>query len=196
MYLTINHSSSFQTLLLLAIIIKMSAKITPIEFDFEFDFEYLFYDVDIESPMHSTSERPRFMSPKPTSPKPLKPLAVRQTSPLPSELGTSELGKRDFIIAFGDDAEEQRYGQKIEGDFFATNVGHGVFSPIKAEQKPPASGLTAEVLQAATDSVIQDFRADFAGILRRERDSESKYDVNELLEWCEYYCKNRNLFNV
>lgn len=168
---------------------KMSAKVMPIEFDFEEQFRSISITT---SPMHFTTERPRFMSPKPSSPKRkpiLKPSAVRPASSLPLE---SVLGKRDFIIAFGDDAEEQRYGQKIEGDFFATNVGHGVFSPV--EQKPPA--LTAEVLQAATDSVIQDFRADFAGILRRERDTESKYDVDELLEWCEYYRKNRNLFNV
>jgi hypothetical protein len=112
------------------------------------------------------------MSPKPSSPKNiLRPLA------------TSVLGKRDYIIAFGDDAEEERYGQKIESNFFATNIGHGAFSPV-------------EKLQAATDSVIQDFRAEFTGIQRRERDSESKYDVDEILEWCEYYCKNRNLFNV
>jgi hypothetical protein len=163
----------------------MSAKIMPL--DFEFDFEDLFYTIDINSPMHNKKERPAFMSPKPTSPKRLKPSAVRPTSPL-----ESVLGKRDFIIAFGDDAEEQRYGQKIEGDFFATNVGHGVFSPITAEKK----GFTAEELQAATDSVILDFRAEFTSVQRRERDSESKYDVDELLEWCEYYRNNRNLFNV
>ena len=171
----------------------MSAKVMPL------DFEEQFSSISITSPMHFTDERPEFMSPKPSSPKRkpvLKPLAVRPTSPL-----ESVLGKRDFIVAFGDDAQEQRYGQKIEGNFFATNTGHGVFSPI--EKKPPApataapaSGLTAEVMQAAVDSVIQDFRADFAGILRRERDSESKYDVDELLAWCEYYKNNRNLFNV
>jgi len=168
----------------------------PIEFDFEEQFRSISITT---SPMHFTTERPRFMSPKPSSPKRLKPSAVRSTSPLPSELG-----KRDFIIAFGDDAEEQRYGQKIESDFFATNVGHGVFSPT--EQKPPAtattpaSGLTAEQMHAAVDSVIQDFRqdfrADFVGVQRRERDSESKYDIDEIIEWCEYYRNNRNLFNV
>ena len=135
------------------------------------DFEEQFSSISI--PMHSTNERPAFMSPKPTSPK---------RSPLPSALG-----KRDFIIAFGDDAEEQRYGQKIDGDFFATNVGHGVFS-AKSEQKP--------LVQAATDSVIEDFRAEFFGVQRRERDSESKYDIDEIIEWCDYYRNNRNLFNV
>jgi hypothetical protein len=173
----------------------MSTKIMPIDFE-----EQLRSIAITTSPMHFTDERPEFMSPKPTSPK-RKPVAVRpaSSSPLPSALG-----KRDFIIAFGDDAEEQRYGQKIEGDFFATNVGHGVFSPV--EQKPsapapasattPASGLTAEQMHAAADSVIQDFRADLSGLLRRERDSESKYDVDEILAWCEYYKNNRNLFNV
>ena len=134
------------------------------------DFESEFRPINVSSPIHNT--RPRFMSPKP----------IRSTSPLPSVLG-----KRDFIIAFGDDAEEQRYGQKIDGDFFATNVGHGVFS-AKSEQKPLA--------QAATDSVILDFRTEFAGFQRRERDSESKYDIDEIIEWCEYYRNNRNLFNV
>ena len=150
------------------------------------DYQQQFCSISITtSPMHSTSEpiRKRFMSPKPSSTrKPiLRPLA---TSPLPSVLG-----KRDYIVAFGDDADEQRYGQKIEDDFFVCNVGQGVFSPIAAEKK----GFTAEELQAATDSVIQDFRAEFAS---RERDSESKYDVDEILEWCEYYRNNRNLFNV
>jgi len=31
---------------------------------------------------------------------------------------------------------------------------------------------------------------------RRERDSESKYDPEEILQWCQYYLANRNLFNV
>ena len=150
------------------------------------DFETGFRPIEVFSPIHSI--RPRCMSPNHKKPI-LRPLAVRPTSPL-----ESVLGKRDYIIAFEDDAEEQRYGQKIEGNYFVTNTGHGVFSPI--EKKQPNAGLTAEVLQAATDSVIQDFRAEFASIQRRERDSESKYEVDELIAWCEYYRNNRNLFNV
>jgi len=156
----------------------MSLKITPLE------FEDQVYTIDINSPMHSRNKRSKFISPKPV----LKPLAVRPTSPL-----TSALGKRDFIIAFDDDAEEQRYGQKIESNFFATNTGHGVFSPIKAEEEPV---IAVQKMQAAADSVIQDFRADLSGFLRRQRDSESKYDIEELFTWCEFYRNNRNLFNV
>ena len=172
----------------------MSALIMPIEFE---EFEEKFYEIDIaSSPIHFADERPEFMSPNPISPKRkpiLRTLAVRPTSPL-----DSTLGKRDFIIAFGDDAEEQRYGQKIDCNFFATNVGHGVFS-LQAEEKPAAAtatGFTEERLQEVTDSVIQEFRTDFGNILRRQRDTESKYDVDELVEWCEYYINNRNLFNV
>jgi hypothetical protein len=168
----------------------MSALIMPIEFEEFEEFEEKFYEIDIaSSPIHFADERPEFMSPNPISPKRkpiLRTLDVRPTSPL-----DSTLGKRDFIIAFGDDAEEQRYGKKIDCNFFATNVGHGVFSP-QAEEKP----VTVQQMQEVTDSVIQEFRTDFGNILRRHRDTESKYDVDELVEWCEYYINNRNLFNV
>jgi CRISPR/Cas system-associated endoribonuclease Cas2 len=165
----------------------MSANITPIEFEEEF------YAIDIaNSPMHFADEiRPEFMSPKPISPKRKRPLAVRQNSSL-----DSTLGKRDFIIAFGDDAEEQRYGQKIQDSFFKTNIGHGVFTNTKSEEKPIIAEQKPITIQEITDSVIQEFRTDFNGILRRERDTESKYDMEELLEWVDYYRKNRNLFNV
>lgn len=83
--------------------------------------------------------------------------------------------KRTFSQAFEDDEEEEHYGQKIGTEFFATNIGHSV-------------------VQSVTDSVIEDFLGN--EMLRRDRDCEEKYDVDELLEWCDFYRNNRNLFNV
>jgi hypothetical protein len=80
--------------------------------------------------------------------------------------------KRTFSQAFEEDEEEEHYGQKIGDKFFETNIGHGV----------------------AVDSVIEDFLGN--EMLRRERDCEEKYDVEEILEWCDFYRNNRNLFNV
>lgn len=114
--------------------------------------------------------RPDFMTPKPTSPK---------------HRHSVSGSKRTFSQAFDEDEEEEHYGQKIGTEFFATNIGHGV---VQAGHN---------VVQGVTDSVIEDFRMDFGNeMLRRERDCEDKYDVDELLEWCDFYRNNRNLFNV
>jgi hypothetical protein len=84
--------------------------------------------------------------------------------------------KRTFSEAFDDDEEEEHYGQKIGTEFFATNIGHSV-------------------VQSGHDSgVIEDFLGN--EMPRRERDCEEKYDIDELLEWCDFYRNNRNLFNV
>ena len=93
--------------------------------------------------------------------------------PRPTQ-SSSVLKKRTFSQAFEDDKEEEHYGQKIDEKFFETNIGHSVS-------------------QAAT---FADFRLHFGNVLRRERDCEGKYDVDEIIEWCDFYSKNRNLFNV
>ena len=94
--------------------------------------------------------------------------------PRPTQ-SSSVLKKRTFSQAFEHDKEEEHYGQQIGEKFFESNIGHSVS-------------------QAATFAV---FRTDFVNIMqRRERDCEGKYDVEEIIEWCDFYSKNRNLFNV
>jgi hypothetical protein len=116
----------------------------------------------------SNLRRPVTVRPYFMTPKPIS----------PSRKHSMSGSKRTFSLAFEDDKEEEHYGQKIDDKFFETNIGHSVS-------------------QEAADSVIADFRSDFANVLlRRERDCESKYDVDELIEWCDFYSKNRNLFNV
>jgi hypothetical protein len=127
------------------------------------------------------SERPDFMTPKPRSPK--------KKTPAPRPEIESILGKRKYKDAFEEATfDDERYDQHIAIDFFETNTGHNVIQQANMS-----------AFQRATDQVIEDFRRDFQTaipILRRDRDSESKYDQEELLAWCEYYLANRNLFNV
>jgi len=125
------------------------------------------------------TDRPDFMSPIPKSPKRVK--ATEAVSPV--------LGKRKYKDAFNEATfEDARYEQHIGIDFFETNMGHTVIQQANTTE-----------FQRATDKLIEDFRRDIQTalpILRRERDSESKYDQAELLAWCEYYLANKNLFNV
>ena len=166
----------------------MTSNITPFVFN---DV----YSIDIND---IKTFRPDFMTPKPVSNNEALPLV-------------SLLGKRAFNDAF--EEEEEQYGQKIGETFFETNIGHGVFSPVDQEKEEQEQDQDQEKEQwqktnvdqanvdqtnvdQAVDSVIQDFRLDFNNSLRRERDCESKYDVEEILAWCDYYLNNRNLFNV
>ena len=175
----------------------MTSNITPFVFN---DV----YSIDIND---IKTFRPDFMTPKPVSNNEALPLV-------------SLLGKRAFNDAF--EEEEEQYGQKIGETFFETNIGHGVFSPVDQEKEEQEQDQDQEKqeqdqekeqdhqekeqwqktnvdqanVQQAVDSVIQDFRLDFNNGLRRERDCESKYDVEEILAWCDYYLNNRNLFNV
>lgn len=120
---------------------------------------------------------------QPTNVRPInvRPINVRpdfmSPKPISPKRKLEMTSKRTFSEAFEDDQEEEHYGQKIGDKFFDSNIGHGVS-------------------QAAVDSVIEDFRVDFNNILRRERDCESKYDIKEIVEWCDFYRNNRNLFNV
>ena len=127
------------------------------------------------------SERPDFMTPKPRSPKKVTPALEPEIE--------SVLGKRKYKNTFEEATfEDARYDQHISVNFFETNMGHTVIQQANIS-----------AFQRATDQVIEDFRRNFQTaipILRRERDSESKFDQEELLAWCEYYLANKNLFNV
>ena len=170
----------------------MTSNITPFVFN---DV----YSIDIND---IKTFRPDFMTPKPVSNNEALPLV-------------SLLGKRAFNDAF--EEEEEQYGQKIGETFFETNIGHGVFSPVDQEKEEQdqdqdhqekeeqyhqekeqwqKTNVDQTNVDQAVDSVIQDFRLDFNNGLRRERDCESNYDVEEILAWCDYYLNNRNLFNV
>ena len=80
----------------------------------------------------------------------------------------SVLGKRKYEEAF-ETCDDERYGQHIDGEFFHKNVGHGV-------------------LQAETDAAIDDFRAMLDTVL--------SHGPEDIIEWCEFYLKNKKLFNV
>lgn len=79
------------------------------------------------------------------------------------------LGKRKYEEAF-ETCDDERYGQHIDGEFFRENVGHGV-------------------LHAETDAAIDDFRAMLDAVF-------SQPGPVDIIEWCEFYLKNKNLFKV
>jgi len=135
------------------------------------------------------SSRPDFMTPTPVSPK-------RRSF---GELDSSRM-KRTFSQAFQNDKEEEHYGQEIGDTFFVSNIGHCVIDvqeemEEQQEQEQREREDRKNVFQQAADNVCQDFRSEL-GNLRRVRDCESKYDVEEIIAWCDYYLKNRNMFNV
>ena len=82
--------------------------------------------------------------------------------------GQTVLGKRKYEEAF-ETCDDERYGQHIDGEFFRENVGHGV-------------------LQAETDAAIDDFRALLEAAV--------SHGPEDIIEWCLFYLKNKNLFNV
>lgn len=94
-------------------------------------------------------EEPDFFEPKPVSPKYKKntlfadnagnirfeiqedsrkrPVIRRRRENVNFDEEVNVLGKRKFTEAFGFKyGDEERYGQQIGSDFFATNIGHGV----------------------------------------------------------------------
>lgn len=146
------------------------------------------YDIEIEisnqpfdysSPVKD-SERPAFMTPEPVSPKkftgfvfgsnknafPPKPVLRRQSKV------SSVLGKRKF-----EDNDDERYGQHIGDKFFKFNVGHAV---------RPASPTPDNWEDQSWNEYVQKEG-------RRERDSESKYDPEEIMQWCfKYLAEKQN----
>lgn len=132
-----------------------------------------FEDVEIKNQPYDYSSpvkpdlRPPFMEPKPVSPKRRRPILKQRETQTDTHI-VSILGKRKLSEEGGDD---ERYGQHIGSDFFVINVGHNVVQE-------------------------HDWEAEIQSEGRRERDSESKYDPEEILKWCQFYLANRNMFNV
>ena len=80
----------------------------------------------------------------------------------------SILGKRKFNDAFENETfDDTRYGQHITCDFFNRNIGHCV---IQAEQSLPKKETGSKTF--------------------------TYQEEQEILEWCDYYRTNMNLFNV
>ena len=150
------------------------------------------YDIDIDisnkhfdysSPVKD-SERPAFMTPEPVSPKkftgfvfgsnknafPPKPVLRRQSKVL------SILGKRKFGDGF-EDNDDERYGQHIGDKFFKFNVAHAV---------RPASPSPDNWEDQSWNEYVQKEG-------KRERDSESKYDPEEIMQWCFKYLAEKNI---
>jgi hypothetical protein len=74
---------------------------------------------DYSSPIHDELRAP-FMSPKPSSPK-------------NNKFIPSVLGKRKYDSSFDNETfDDERYGQRINNDYFEKSMGHGVhFEPIE-----------------------------------------------------------------
>jgi len=146
-------------------------------FNIEIDTEIYNQPYDYSSPVKD-AERPDFFTPAPVSPKKAAfegPFKLRRET---NWKCLSTLGKRKFHEAF-DSEDDERYGQHIGADFFANNVGHDVVSsPIPDNWEE----------QSWNEHIQKEGR--------RERDSESKYDPEEILAWVEFYRNNRNLYNV
>ena len=142
----------------------------------------------VSNPMHKNcfnAIRPGVMSPRSLSP------ATYQESETESESVSCE--KRNFSKAFNDENEEHRYGQKISETFFESNIGHCVVVVNEKVQEDDVK-KRADEFQNATDNVIHDFNMDFSDKFKYKKPEE--IDVQEIIEWCEFYRKNRNLFNV
>ena len=105
---------------------------------------------------------------------PPKPVLRRQAKVFYSD--PSVLGKRKFQDAFIDE-DDERYGQHIGEKFFKNNVGHNV-RPTSPNPNNWEDNSWNEYIQKEG---------------RRERDSESKYDPEEILEWCYRYLANKNI---
>jgi len=115
---------------------------------------------------------------KSTSPS-KKPLSSKKPNLKPQSI----LGKRKYGDTFDQDSfNEARYNQPIPEDYFRVNMGHTI---IQEESKSKSVGKRESKQNE-----------DFGPFIKRERDCESKYDIDEMREWCEYYIANKNLFNV
>lgn len=99
------------------------------------------------------------------TPKPTSPKGSSGTKP------ESILGKRKYQDAF-DAHDDERYGQPIESDFFTSNIGHGVY-------------------QEAADGAIADLHS-FLSKDKLQALSISCGSIDEMIAWCEMYCKLGN----
>ena len=99
---------------------------------------------------------------------------INSRGPQVEELGdfkpVSILGKRKFNDAFHEQTfDDARYGQHIDINFFQANIGHSVSQKQSSEK------------DIERKEVVKTF---------------SYKEEQEILDWCEYYRANRNLFNV
>ena len=103
------------------------------------------------------------------SPKPVSPKRSKRDS---------ILGKRKYAEEFGQSSfEVERYGHPISNEFFQNNVGH-------------------TVVQVAAAGAIDDFRAMLDALFPVGKQIPERVGASEIIEWCEFYLKNKNLFNV
>lgn len=103
------------------------------------------------------------------SPKPVSPKRSKRDS---------ILGKRKYAEEFGQSSYEvERYGQPISNQFFQSNVGHSV-------------------VQVSAAGAIDDFRAMLDALFPIGKQIPESVGASEIIEWCEFYLKNKNLFNV
>jgi len=150
---------------------------------YDIDIEIINKPYDFSSPVKD-AQRPSFMTPEPVSPKkatfvfgpnfPPPPKLVRQTN---CDCG-SILGKRKHNFVF-EDNDDERYGQHIGDKFFKINVGHAVrpASPTPDKWEDPDREWNEYIQKEG----------------RRERDSESKYDPEEIMQWCFKYLAEKNI---
>ena len=104
------------------------------------------------------------------TPKPVSPKRARANC-------VSILGKRKHGESFNSASfDEERYGQQIDNTFFQHNVGHSV-------------------VQEAATGAIGDFRIMMASLFH-DGSKDSRLGASEIIELCEFYLKNKNLFNV
>jgi hypothetical protein len=164
---------------------KEIEELFDISIETSFDTDISNQPYDYSSPVND-GDRPGFFTPEPVSPKkftgfvfgsnknafPPKPVLRRQPKVY------SILGKRKFHEAF-DSEDDERYGQHIGTDFFAINVGHGVrpASPTPDKWEDPNREWNEYVQKEG----------------RRERDSESKYDPEEIIQWCFKYLSEKKI---
>jgi hypothetical protein len=163
---------------------KQIEDLFDISIETSFDADISNQPYDYSSPVHD-AERPGFFTPEPVSPKkfmgfvfgtsktafPPKPVLRRQSKVY------STLRKRKFHEAFDSEDDDERYGQHIGTDFFTINVGHAV---------RPASPTPDKWEDPSWNEYVQKEG-------RRERDSESKYDPEEVINWCFKYLSEKNI---
>jgi hypothetical protein len=84
----------------------------------------------------------------------------------------SILGKRKYEHSFATESfEEERYGQQIDDQRHS-------------------------VVQVAAAGAINDFRAMLDALFPAGKQIPESVGASDIIEWCEFYLKNKNLFNV
>jgi hypothetical protein len=114
--------------------------------------------------------------------KSIKPLSPKSKG---NAIAPSVLGKRKYGESFTHETfNDARYSQPIPEEFFQANMGHTVIQEQSTNNNNKSNKNESKQ------------KEDFGPFIKRERDCESKYDIDEMREWCEYYIANKNLFNV